>query len=133
MKGFEMSYMKTFLVEMIDQYVETLLWVGQDYSRMIGDNPTPMDENFGAEDVSAVARQEIEDDCHGFLTIALDMDGAGSLTAEDFGHNFALTRNGHGAGFWDKGWGELGAELTTWSKTFGEQDLYVGDDGKLYV
>jgi hypothetical protein len=128
-----MSYMKTFLAEMVEQYVETLIWTGSDYSRMIGDNPTPMDENFGVEDVSSEALQEIEDDCHGFVTIAWDMDGADGLSAEDMGHNFALTRNRHGAGFWDKGLGELGAELTEWAHTFGEQDLYVGDDGKLHV
>ncbi len=128
-----MSYMKTFLAEMVEQYVETLIWTGSDYSRMIGDNPTPMDENFGVEDVSVEALREIEDDCHGFITIAWDMDGADRLSAENMGHNFALTRNRHGAGFWDNHLGELGAELTEWAHTFGEQDLYVGDDGKLYV
>jgi len=49
------------------------------------------------------------------------------------GHDFWLTRNGHGAGFWDRGLGELGDKLTSISKQFGESNLYEGDDGKLYL
>lgn len=50
------------------------------------------------------------------------------------GHDFWLTRNGHGAGFWDGDWPEPHASiLTEASKTFGETDLYIGDDGKVHV
>ena len=39
-----------------------------------------------------------------------------------------------GAGFWDGDWKEPhGDRLTELSKTFGEVDLYVGDDGKIYA
>jgi hypothetical protein len=48
------------------------------------------------------------------------------------GHDFWLTRNHHGCGFWDRGLGELGDQLTKASQQFDEIDLYVGDDGKLY-
>jgi hypothetical protein len=52
----------------------------------------------------------------------------------DAGHDFALTRNGHGAGFWDGDWPEPAAtELTKLSKEYGEVDLYVGDDGLLWA
>jgi len=48
-------------------------------------------------------------------------------------HDFWLTRNGHGAGFWDGDWDdETGKRLTTISKKYVEIDLYVGDDGKIY-
>lgn len=52
--------------------------------------------------------------------------------AEKSGHDFWLTRNGHGAGYWDRGLGEVGDKLTEAAKTFGEADLYVGDDGLIY-
>ena len=45
-------------------------------------------------------------------------------TPEQFAHDFWLTRNGHGAGFWDRGLGEIGDILTKASKTFGECDLW---------
>lgn len=49
------------------------------------------------------------------------------------GHDFCLTRNRHGVGFWDRGLGELGDRLTDASHTYGEQSGYVGDDGLLYL
>ncbi|QGZ16410.1 hypothetical protein Hena1_02600 [Erwinia phage Hena1] len=49
------------------------------------------------------------------------------------GHDFWLTRNGHGAGFWDRGLGELGDRLTELSQSFGEKSPYIGDDGLLYL
>lgn len=36
-----------------------------------------------------------------------------------------LTRNGHGAGFWDRGLGALGTELTNACKPYGGVDLYI--------
>ena len=47
--------------------------------------------------------------------------------------DFWLTRNGHGAGFWDRGLGSVGDELTKNAKPFGSVDAYVGDDGKVYL
>jgi hypothetical protein len=55
---------------------------------------------------------------------------------ERMGHDFWLTRNGHGAGFWDRSeldQGGLGDRLTTMCKEFGEVYVYLGDDGKVYV
>ena len=50
------------------------------------------------------------------------------------GHDFWLTRNGHGAGFWDGDWKEPAAsKLDAASHAFGEVDLYIGDDGKVYA
>jgi hypothetical protein len=49
------------------------------------------------------------------------------------GHDFWLTRNHHGAGFWDRDLGEVGEQLTEAAQTYKEVDLYVGDDGKIYV
>lgn len=51
---------------------------------------------------------------------------------ERFGHDFFLTRNHHGAGFWDRGLDDLGNRLTKAAHTFGFADVYLGDDGFLY-
>jgi hypothetical protein len=41
-------------------------------------------------------------------------------------HDWILTRNGEGCGFWDGGWDEeMGKKLTELSKTFGQLDVYV--------
>jgi hypothetical protein len=50
------------------------------------------------------------------------------------GHDFWLTRNGHGAGFWDGDWPEpLATVLTDAAHAFGELSPYVGDDGLIYL
>jgi hypothetical protein len=49
------------------------------------------------------------------------------------GHDFWLTRNGHGAGFWDGDWPEPAATvLTDAAEHYGEVYLYIGDDGLIY-
>jgi hypothetical protein len=44
-------------------------------------------------------------------------------------HDFILTRNHHGAGFWDGGWhARWGERLTALSHTFPELESYFDDD-----
>ena len=43
-----------------------------------------------------------------------------------------LTRNDHGAGFWDGDY-EHGDRLTELSRKFKEVTAYVGDDGKIHI
>ena len=48
-------------------------------------------------------------------------------------HDFILTRNGHGAGFWDGGWHKpWDRRLTDLAREFGEISCYVGDDSLIY-
>lgn len=47
------------------------------------------------------------------------------------GHDFWLTRNGHGAGFWDRGIGKHGEELTKASKDYGETHAYMDEETNL--
>jgi hypothetical protein len=60
-----------------------------------------------------------------------------STSMEYAGHDFWLTRNGHGAGYWSRDYEDgaeaVGERLAACARRFGESDLYVGDDGQLYV
>lgn len=53
-----------------------------------------------------------------------------------FGHDFALTRNRHGSGFWDQEHEGLprilGEALTRVCKWFQARNLYIGDNGRVY-
>lgn len=51
---------------------------------------------------------------------------------ESAGVDFWLTRNGHGAGFWDRGCDPCLDALTRESKVYGSVDLYCGDDSLIY-
>lgn len=48
------------------------------------------------------------------------------------GHDLWLTSNHHGAGFWDRGLGDVGHRLTDASRPYAA-DLYVGDDNFLHL
>lgn len=55
-------------------------------------------------------------------------------TEEQAGRDFWYTRNGHGCGFWDGDWPEpYATALTDASKAFKSVDVYLGDDGKVYL
>lgn len=108
------------------QYLETALWSSTD------DNGEPLDSKYSIEDLSTEAIEKAERDTEDFLV------KAGSLLDKHddsiAAHDFWLTRNGHGAGFWDGDYKESdGEKLTALSKQFGELNLIVGDDGKLYL
>lgn len=47
---------------------------------------------------------------------------------EGHGHDFALTRNSHGAGFWDRGYGEIGDRLTEAAQAYGEHSVLTTED-----
>lgn len=56
-----------------------------------------------------------------------------SLEGDTIGHNLFLSANGHGTGFWDRGYGEDGDLLHERAEACGTFDLYVGGDGLVYV
>lgn len=49
------------------------------------------------------------------------------------GSDFHLTRNGHGCGFWDGHWEELGTRLTEAAKAYGSCEVHCFSDGELEV
>lgn len=115
--------MNTFL----SAYIECALWSSTD------DSGEPLDSNYFPSDLSEKALTEMEADCADFQQANAELLMASGLSDEQAGHDFWLTRNGHGAGFWDRGLGEVGKALTAASKPYGSQDLYVGDDGQIYI
>jgi hypothetical protein len=56
-------------------------------------------------------------------------DNLNGLDLTGVGHDFILTRNGHGAGFWDRGLGERGELLSSFAHSFGDINAFVSDSG----
>jgi hypothetical protein len=104
-----------------DNYCETALWSSED------DQDVPLDQNYTVEDV--VFNSKVATELETFHSKARDLFR--DTDRENWEHDFWLTRNRHGAGFWDGDYIE-GDKLTAIAKSYGEQYLYVGDDGKLY-
>ena len=112
----------------LDAYIECALWSSTDNSDESGGHP--LDDNYGPEDLSPEALAEFKRDCEGFQeSNTADLAG---IDPEQAGHDFWLTRNGHGAGFWDRGLGERGERLSKASKVYGSVDLMVGSDGLIH-
>lgn len=117
--------------DFLDGYITAALWSSTD------DDGKPLDSNYQADDLAPETLAAMTDDCRRFLAecgqliVGKSVGESKYSDMELVGHDFWLTRNGHGAGFWDGDW-ETGDELTAACKGFPEVCLYVGDDGKIY-
>ena len=116
--------------EFTTAYIETMLWSTTDNADDSGGEP--LDANYDVDDIAAETLEQIKKDCAAFQEEAGELIEGREGQA---GHDFWLTREGHGAGFWDGEWeGEnlTDGPLCRMSKAYGSFDLYVGDDGKIH-
>jgi hypothetical protein len=114
--------------EFVGAFKEAALWASTD------DAGTPLDdEKYANYTWHKDSEKRIEEDCTKFFNMAFPLF-LGRNDAESAGHDFFLTRNGHGAGFWDGHWkfpfhgadlivDDCGEFLTAAAKKYGE--LYV--------
>lgn len=109
----------------IDHYIVAMLWAELD------DNQDPLDANYDRDDIAPEAMEQIIEDCKLFVNSNAHL--LKDISPEQAGHDFWLTRNGHGAGFWARGLGHIGDELTAYCTAYGDCTPYVGDDGKIYL
>lgn len=122
-------------------YVGTALWSSTD------DDGEPLDDGRDDSDIAPDTLESMLQDCARFYAansesihcddapLAKDMEGSiAAREAAMAGHDFWLTRCGHGAGFWDGDWPEPAATaLDNASETFDNVDLYLGDDGQIHA
>lgn len=116
----------------LDSYIQTALWSSNDESNEKGGDP--LDKNYSPADLAPETLRHMQADVNQFIELAAAMDAE----IEDdalVGHCFWLSRNGHGSGFWDRD--EIPeparTKLDKLAEAFGECNLYVGEDGRIYV
>lgn len=117
-------------------YMITALWSSHD------EEGNHLDSMHDIGDIAEETKQEMISDCADFQESNQELlEEAYKLYSphSDFpsvecsaGMDFWLTRNGHGAGFWDRGFGELGEKLTDAAKVYSSYDLYIGDDNQVH-
>ena len=118
--------------DILEHYLIAALWSSTD------ENGQPLDDNYSIDDIDTQCKELASNEITCWLQYCNELrlidpfiehynDSVQHIEAR-LGHDFWLTRNGHGAGFWDRGLGQLGNQLTTATKTFGSVDAYVGDD-----
>ena len=110
-------------------YAESALWATTDH------NSEPLNKRFDTDSFSESVWLKILSQCADFLSRPEVQQLTDNWDMEDYrqaGHDFFLTRNRHGAGFWDGHWGDSGKPLTDLSHQFGESQPYDNCDGELY-
>jgi hypothetical protein len=106
-------------------YLECALWASSD-----GDG-NPLDDEYSADGFAPLEIAEASKLCARFAEEnAADLEG---IEPSQAGHDLWLTRNHHGAGFWDRGLGEVGERLSKAAQALGECYAYVGDDGMVWI
>lgn len=122
-------------------YVGAALWSSTD------DEGEPLDEGRDESDIDPATLERMLQSCAMFYhanSEAIHCDDAplsrefeGSIAAREAamaGYDFWLTRNEHGAGFWDGDWPEPAAsQLDKAASSFGNVDLYLGDDQQIHA
>ena len=136
-----------YLEIMSRHFAIAALWAGNRALDENGDEWESYDENFSWEDFSAVAMLAILEDCAAFIEeneddlieadrvaaeIGYSTERESSYSVlgygpEQAGHDFLLTRCGHGVGFWDRGLGDVGERLSDSARVYGDINLW--DDG----
>jgi len=109
-------------------YITAMLWAETD------NDGTPLDENYDGKP------GEFTDRCHNQIIADAKafQEQYGHLwenvaTDQQAAHNFWLTRQGHGDGFWARPeiYGLNADILTNAAHSFGQFELYITDDGKI--
>lgn len=108
------------------EYIKTALWAETD------DEGIPLDDEYEFGDVHEDSLKAAQKDIDKFLEEIdkrnISTDGKNVHII----HDFWLTRNGHGAGFWDGDYDD-GDRLTELSKEFGSSIIYIGDDDLIHL
>ncbi len=128
-----MAKHKSDLIDSLDDftraYIECALWSSTDMNAD-GDMGDSLETEYSVDDIALPTLREIIRECREFQKYH-SATYAADWTDEQAGYDFWLTRNGHGAGFWDRGHA-AGDELSAASKPYGSVDLYVSR-GKVHA
>lgn len=114
-------------IDHLKGYLICALWSSSD------SDDIPMDQDHDIYDFAFEAVQEARDDLNAFLYECENKNLIfGYFTNSDIGHDFWLTRVGHGAGFWDRDPIGDGDAITEVCESYYMESCYTGDDGLVY-
>lgn len=120
--------MKTQLKLFVKSYIGSLLWSATE-------DGVPLDDQEYMDYVFSFGTlKTIVSECKQFLAdnydTLVECTGEGDYSnyfeevLNQAAHDFILTRNGHGVGFWDRNLGEVGGKLTEYCEQAKEFNIY---------
>ncbi len=91
-------------------------------------------EGSDSTEFSIDTQREAREDCAAFMRLGARWLHGDAVTAENVGHDFWLTRQGHGTGFWDRDYAPKHTlfALTTLADKFGQANVF-DDDCELII
>lgn len=129
MSTFNALHLRAFIAG----YIEAML-----FAETATDSDGEEIDNLAGYELSATAKEESEQDCAWFLDwhgakVNLAIAGSDDYDHTMAGRDFWFTRQGHGVGFWDRGLGLVGDDLSDAARSFGEKHVFIDDDGLIGV
>lgn len=122
---------RDYFSDVVDGYLEAALFFSYNPD---SDQGEPLDEDYSVNDFTDEAVERATADCRKFLEACDPQDIEAAAEQQSYGHighDFWLTRNGAGVGFWDGDYEEaLGERLTTIAETFPELHVWPCDEQK---
>ena len=110
--------------------------VGEDHLLHGISEQDSLDDHFGIEDFSVdslmSARTDVEQFFKRLKMAGLLHQARECHTDSQIAHDFWLTRQGHGVGFWDGDYGDIGDQLTDIADLSGTATYVLGEDGKIH-
>jgi len=117
-------------------YLDCALWCG-----IIAPEGIEPGDDYTTRDIDPKSNREAIRECLDFFQanetdlFAVDVRSTsdGSRPFEILGHDFYLSRNGHGTGFWDRGYGDIGDKLHRAAAVYGSASLMLCEDTLQWV
>jgi hypothetical protein len=124
-----------------DELVDGCMDVDEDHPLHGIHEYDPLDRHFDISDFTAESLRKAQGECTRFFGQLEEMDlltHARSFADDDtIAHDFWLTRNGHGAGFWDGDYADkvvdIGDALSKVATGFGELWPLVDENGCIHI
>lgn len=115
--------------EALRQYAETALWSSANPDK----DEEFLDNNYDVKDIATSTMESFRSDVKKFYEENISAINKSGLDDGQIGHDFWLTKNHHGAGFFDRSLDDdVEKQLMDASHKFGENLLVVGDDKKIH-
>jgi len=102
------------LDSVVHSYLHAALWTSE------------LDSEYDTHEIDDDSISKAVADCRRFVELAGDL--LNGLEESEIGHDFWLSRNGHGAGFFDKGLGEIGDRLQEIARSFREINVFPPEE-----
>ena len=116
------------LDKIVNGYLQCALFTG------VTDDGEPLDYIYSIEDFEDEAVEQAQKTCALFVQENMSdvsallnppPPGAENVDNEDIGIDIWFTVGGHGTGFWDRGYGEIGKRLTAYCHKLPERNVFA--------